>query len=98
MDFIDRIQALAAQVPKQIEHIQTEEATKSALVMPFINALGYNVFDPSFQIALTHTVKPTFLPSTVELPQKGTTHIDALMHVKGKILSKIVTPNRLYAK
>jgi len=47
MDFIDRIQALAAQVPKQIEHIHTEEATKSALVMPFINALGYNVFDPT---------------------------------------------------
>lgn len=47
MDFIDRIQALAVQVPKQIEHIQTEEATKSALIMPFINALGYNVFDPT---------------------------------------------------
>ena len=47
MDFIDRIQTLAAQVPKQIEHIHTEEATKSALIMPFINALGYNVFDPT---------------------------------------------------
>lgn len=47
MDFIDRIQALAARIPKQVEHIQTEEATKSALVMPFINALGYNVFDPT---------------------------------------------------
>jgi len=47
MDFIDRIQALAAQVPKQIEHIHTEEATKSALILPFINALGYNVFDPT---------------------------------------------------
>ena len=26
--------------------VRTEEATKNALVMPFINALGYNVFDP----------------------------------------------------
>lgn len=26
--------------------IQTEEATKNAMVMPFIQALGYNVFDP----------------------------------------------------
>jgi len=25
----------------------TEEATKNALIMPFINALGYNVFDPT---------------------------------------------------
>ena len=47
MDLIDKIQELAAKVPKQIGHITTEEATKSALVMPFINALGYNVFDPT---------------------------------------------------
>lgn len=47
MDFLDRIQTLAAKVPKQLEHVQTEEATKSALIMPFINALGYNVFDPT---------------------------------------------------
>lgn len=47
MDFIDRINELAARIPKQLEHIQTEEATKSALVLPFIQALGYNVFDPT---------------------------------------------------
>jgi hypothetical protein len=47
MDFIDRIREIAARIPKQLEYIQTEEATKSALVMPFIAALGYNVFDPS---------------------------------------------------
>lgn len=46
MDFADRIQALAAQIPKQRDHVDTEEATKNAFVMPFINALGYNVFDP----------------------------------------------------
>jgi hypothetical protein len=47
MDFADKIRELAARIPKQLEHIQTEEATKTALVMPFINALGYNVFDPT---------------------------------------------------
>jgi len=47
MDLIDRLRELSARAPKQLEHIQTEEATKSALVMPFIAALGYNVFDPS---------------------------------------------------
>lgn len=46
MDFVDKIRTLAATVPKQMEHVQTEEATKHALVMPFIQALGYNVFDP----------------------------------------------------
>jgi hypothetical protein len=47
MDFIDRIRELAARIPKQLEYIQTEEATKSALIMPFLSALGYNVFDPT---------------------------------------------------
>lgn len=49
MDFIDQIRELAARVPKlkQGELIKTEEGTKNALVMPFIAALGYNVFDPT---------------------------------------------------
>lgn len=49
MDFIDRIRELAAQAPKirDGELVKTEEGTKNALVMPFINALGYNVFDPT---------------------------------------------------
>lgn len=47
MDFIDSVQALASRVSKQVDRLATEEATKNALVMPFINALGYNVFDPS---------------------------------------------------
>lgn len=47
MDLIDKMRELSARTPKQLEHIQTEEATKNALVMPFISALGYNVFDPT---------------------------------------------------
>lgn len=46
MDFIDRIRELAARIPKQVDHIQTEEATKNAFIMPFIAALGYDVFNP----------------------------------------------------
>lgn len=47
MDLIDEIRALGARIPKQIQLLQTEQATKNALVMPFIGALGYNVFDPT---------------------------------------------------
>ena len=47
MDFIDEVKALAARVPNLKDNIQTEEATKNALVMPMINILGYNVFDPT---------------------------------------------------
>lgn len=45
MDFVDQLEALASNIPNQLDHILTEEATKSALVMPFIQTLGYNVFD-----------------------------------------------------
>jgi len=47
VDFIDELRALAARIPKQLEHLQTEEATKHALVLPFIRALGYDIFDPT---------------------------------------------------
>ena len=46
MDFIDKIQEISSRISKQLEHIQTEEATKNAFIMPFISALGYNVFNP----------------------------------------------------
>lgn len=47
MDFIDQLKAIAARIPSQLEFVKTEEATKTAFVMPFIAALGYNIFDPS---------------------------------------------------
>ena len=49
MDFIDRIREVAGRFEKRVEQrLETEEATKNALVMPFINnVLGYNVFDPT---------------------------------------------------
>lgn len=47
MDFIDQLKAIAARIPSQTEFVKTEEATKTAFIMPFISALGYNVFDPS---------------------------------------------------
>jgi predicted type IV restriction endonuclease len=47
MDFAERIRDLSLHLQKQLPHIQTEEATKNALIMPFISALGYNVFDPT---------------------------------------------------
>lgn len=46
MDFIDIIKALSEKVSRMKDSIQTEEATKNAFVMPFIAALGYDVFNP----------------------------------------------------
>lgn len=46
MDFIDQLRTLATRIAATKDLIQTEEATKNAMIMPFIQALGYNVFDP----------------------------------------------------
>lgn len=46
MDFKDQITQLALRVEKMLPQIQTEEATKNALVMPFIQILGFDVFNP----------------------------------------------------
>ena len=46
MDFIDVIKALGEKVSRLKDTIQTEEATKNAFIMPFIAALGYDVFNP----------------------------------------------------
>jgi hypothetical protein len=53
MDFTDLIKSLADRIQKSQDKIQTEEATKNALIMPFIQALGYDIFDP-------HEVIPEF--------------------------------------
>lgn len=45
-DFTTQLQALASKIQRQIDHTQTEEATKTAFVLPFIGLLGYDVFDP----------------------------------------------------
>lgn len=47
MDFKDSIKALADRAEKLRENLKNEEATKMALIVPFIQALGYDVFDPT---------------------------------------------------
>lgn len=47
MDFEEKLAALALKIEQQKDMIETEEATKNAFVMPFIqNVLGYDVFNP----------------------------------------------------
>ena len=47
MPIEDDIRAVAGRIPSLKERLNTEEATKQALILPFLHALGYNVFDPS---------------------------------------------------
>ena len=47
MDFIEGLRNLSTTISKLEDSVPTEEATKNAFIMPFINLLGYNVFDPT---------------------------------------------------
>lgn len=46
MDFIDHCKQLADRIVSLKEQILTEEATKNAFIMPFIQMLGYDIFNP----------------------------------------------------
>ncbi|MDB9376139.1 type I restriction endonuclease [Nodularia sphaerocarpa] len=47
MGFAEDITKLSEQVRKRIDNVSGEEATKMALIVPFLSALGYDVHDPS---------------------------------------------------
>ncbi|MFP8488113.1 type I restriction endonuclease [Gracilimonas sp. Q87] len=46
MDLIDQLKSISNNIERQKDKVLTEEATKNAFVMPFIKALGYDVFNP----------------------------------------------------
>ena len=47
MEFIDEVKVLGTRSRSLADKLTTEEATKTALILPFIQMLGYNIFDPS---------------------------------------------------
>lgn len=47
MEFQNKIKAIADKIDNLKEKIETEESTKHAFVLPFINALGYDSFNPT---------------------------------------------------
>lgn len=46
MDIKDQLKNLADRIDRLKDQIYTEEATKNAFIMPFIQILGYDVFNP----------------------------------------------------
>jgi len=54
MDLIDRLTDLANRIIRQRVHVKTEEAVKTAFILPFIQALGYDVFNPA-EVVPEHT-------------------------------------------
>lgn len=73
MDFEDVLRNLADRAEANRSLMETEEATKNALIMPVINALGYNVFDPT-------EVTPEF---TADVGTKKGEKVDYAINVEG---------------
>ena len=46
MELIDKFKALGLKSKKMADNLTNEEITKTALIMPFIQLLGYDIFDP----------------------------------------------------
>lgn len=46
MDFIDQVKQFSKRVESLKDGLGTEEATKTAIIMPFFSLLGYDVFNP----------------------------------------------------
>lgn len=74
MDFIEEIESLATRAKSQLDHLETEEGTKNALVMPFIKALGYDPFNAT-------EVVPEF---TADVGTKKGEKVDYAVFVDGK--------------
>ena len=47
IDFIDSVKQFAKKIEGIILKISNEEATKTSLIMPFFQLLGYDIFDPT---------------------------------------------------
>jgi len=73
MSFEDEVAAIAQRSHSQIENIETEEATKMALVAPMLQAWGYNIFD-------LNEVKPEF---TADVGTKKGEKVDYAIFMDG---------------
>lgn len=74
MDFKDIVLQLSERANKLKDSLSTEEATKTSLVLPFIQALGYDFFNP-------HEVVPEF---TCDIGTKKGEKIDYAILKDGK--------------
>jgi hypothetical protein len=75
MELVDKVKALGGRIEKQRQSVLTEEAAKTAFVMPFLNALGYDVFNPEI-------VVPEFV---ADVGLKKGEKVDYAVKVNGKV-------------
>lgn len=77
MGFSDEVRQLAEQVRRRITNVKSEEATKQALILPFFQVLGYDVYDPG-------EVQPEFVSDFAKKKSGGAFEkVDYAIHLNG---------------
>lgn len=77
MALIDNVRRLSEQVTKRLPNVKNEEATKNALILPFLGALGYDIFDPG-------EVQPEFVADFAKKRTSGQAEkVDYAIHLNG---------------
>lgn len=76
MEFIEKLELIAKRIPAIANNLTTEEATKNALIMPFLHqVLGYDIFNPL-------EVVPEF---TADTPNKRNEKVDYALMIDGQV-------------
>ncbi|RDC60552.1 hypothetical protein HME9302_01763 [Alteripontixanthobacter maritimus] len=75
MEFESEIGDLQSKLREHRDILKSEEAAKTTLVLPFLRALGYDIFDPS-------EVEPEF---TCDVGTKKGEKVDYAIHVNGEL-------------
>lgn len=77
MGLQEDLRQLAEQFKRRIAVVKGEEATKQALVMPFLQSLGYDIYDPS-------TVQPEYVADFAKRRSGGPSEkVDYALHKGG---------------
>lgn len=76
---LEKFQTLSSKIQQRKDLIQTEEGTKNAFVLPFISALGYDIFEPM-------EVVPEFTADADLLGIKKGEKVDYAIKRDGKVI------------
>ena len=78
MGLYEDLRNLAEQIKKRQSHVKGEEATKQALVLPFLQLLGFDIYDPT-------EVKPEYIADFAKKKSSGQFEkIDYAITLKGE--------------
>ena len=77
MAFLDELKQLSEQIRKRQPNVKGEEATKQALILPFLQLLAFDIYDPT-------VVRPEFIADFAKKKANGQMEkVDFALHAAG---------------